>query len=533
VEFVEKYREHHLEQEKGDYNGREETFPRDVKKVPYKYNFVRFPADIIHEVYSSYLNASWICGYNDELRKFIVTDLPYEVKHKTFWWMVLQHKISYIVYIGYLPTDGQKKEKPYWPDIEGQVMKFGRINVTLVSKRGFMPHEHDEDDDLISSNQDETGGEGDHLMNGSSSTNGFGEEGSSPGGGSCKNGTKRSKKAVDSCTAIIRQLVLTVTDDDENLCRGEEWRITHVQYLLLEGATGPPSCPNHFAHFVTLLRRNLIGGLRDESGKFSHVGACNSNLNRGDSFIGGYISQSSDSSKPIVVQCLTGGVRSALLCAIWMLSVDLEQTKSCNVPSVVHRLLEQRFTIFPCNPATDMDCFKFVYDCMRAIASGSLDNYSIVSPSDSSGIFSAAGTSLRSSTNTNTTAGGGGGGGANRRHRPQNSLTNGFEDGHNNNNNSRRSMRDSGHFSSSHPPNTSDSGGHGSLRPHHPNSPQAHQDAISFTNNLESPLHDLPPNGQQDSGSTFSTFKRNKMSSSNSNNDYANVIDLQLESSIV
>ncbi|XP_075243786.1 uncharacterized protein LOC142338038, partial [Convolutriloba macropyga] len=387
VEFVEKYREHHLEKEKGDYNGREETFPRDIQKVPFKYNFVRFPADIIHEVYSSYLNASWMCGYNDELRKFIVTDLPYEVKHKTFWWMILQHKISYIVYIGDLPTDGQKKEKPYWPDIEGQVMKFGRINVTLLSKKGFMPNEHDEDDDLISHQDD---GDNDHMMNGVGSPAASGrhaKSGSSASPNSYSN-TRRTNNP-DSYTAIIRQLVLTVTDDDENLSKGEEWYITHVQYLLLEGATGPPSSPAHFAHFVTLLRNNLIGGVRDETGKFSHLGVCNCSLKRGgcnrDSMFnrsgcssdghGGVnnnysnisevtattqFSSSCDCSKPLVVQCLTGGVRSALLCAIWMLSVDLEQTKSCNVPSVIHRLLEQRSTIFPCCSAnnTDIDCFK-------------------------------------------------------------------------------------------------------------------------------------------------------------------------------
>ena len=177
---MEKYREHHLEKEKGDYNGREETFPRDFQKVPYKYNFVRFPADIVHEVYSSYLNASWICGFNDELKRFIVTDLPYEVKHKTFWWMVLQHRISYIVYIGDLPMDGQKKEAPYWPDTENQVLKFGRINVRLVAKYDFMPTE--------------------------------GMVDSSPTGINNNNGPIGCSKPNRSTKAIIRQLALTVTD---------------------------------------------------------------------------------------------------------------------------------------------------------------------------------------------------------------------------------------------------------------------------------------------------------------------------------
>ena len=167
-----------MEKEKGDYNGREETFPRDVQKVPYKYNFVRFPADIIHEVYSSYLNASWICGYNDELRKFIITDLPYEVKHKTFWWMILQHRVSYIVLIGDLPTDGQKKEKPYWPDMEGQTVKYGRVNVRLESKKVFMPNEQvPEEPQYLNVNQ-----------------------------------TGSNSSQSHQPTAIIRQLVLTVSD---------------------------------------------------------------------------------------------------------------------------------------------------------------------------------------------------------------------------------------------------------------------------------------------------------------------------------
>ncbi|XP_063722951.1 uncharacterized protein LOC134851006 isoform X3 [Symsagittifera roscoffensis] len=521
VEFVEKYREHHLEKEKGDYNGREETFPRDFQKVPYKYNFVRFPADIIHEVYSSYLNASWICGYNDELKKFIVTDLPYEVKHKTFWWMVLQHKVSYIVYIGDLPTDGQKKEKPYWPEVQGQSLKFGRINVTLLSKKGFMPNEHG--DDFSTEGEDD---ESNIYMN--SSSNGLESE--------CKSDGKCSSRSSGPYSAIVRQLVLTVSDDDENLARGEEWHITHVQYLLLEGATGPPSSPAHFAHFVSLVRNNLVGDVPDTSiPKFNHKGVCNCTLKRGmrDSAFNRSSTNSAgpngdgtdahntcDCAKPLVVQCLTGGLRSALFCAIWMLAQDLEQTRSCNVPFLIHRLLEQRCTIFPCR-SSDIalvygnDCFKFVYDCLRAIASGSLDNYSIISPSDSSGIFSSPLSNNPSLPRT--------------KKQQVSPLNNGSGQSSSPFEGSRGSTRrDSGQFSNV---NGGDSDrGQGSLRPHHPSSPRAQQDAISFTKNLESPLQEKPgpdSSSSNDAQMAFSTFKRNKMSS-----DYANV-DSQLESSIV
>ena len=114
-----------------------------------------------------------------------------------------------------------------------------------------------------------------------------------------------------------------IFQDDEILARGEEWQITHVQYLFLEGSTGPPLNSCHFAHFVSLIRRDLIGScqLQQQRGQPSpnlnvlpnRRGACNCVLKRRfrDSLMNRCSSNcddpsllSCDCSKPLVVQCL-------------------------------------------------------------------------------------------------------------------------------------------------------------------------------------------------------------------------------------
>ena len=131
-------------------------------------------------------------------------------------------------------------------------------------------------------------------------------------------------------------------EDDEMLARGEEWQITHVQYLFLEGSTGPPLNSCHFAHFVSLIRRDLIGSCQQQQqhhrGQLmtspppsmtsapNRRGACNCLLKRRfrDSLMNRCSSNSAaapdessllscDCSKPLVVQCLSVQISHLLL----------------------------------------------------------------------------------------------------------------------------------------------------------------------------------------------------------------------------
>ena len=84
---------------------------------------------------TDYINANYMNGY-DRTNAYIAAQSPYNAAGmEAFWWMVVQEKVSKIVFVARLVEDGITKCEQYWPDRGEQ--KYGEI---LVRNHGTEPY---------------------------------------------------------------------------------------------------------------------------------------------------------------------------------------------------------------------------------------------------------------------------------------------------------------------------------------------------------------------------------------------------------
>ncbi|XP_035217186.1 tyrosine-protein phosphatase 69D-like isoform X2 [Stegodyphus dumicola] len=101
--------------------------------IPYDLNRVILPPSPSRD-HSSYINASFIQGYDRSL-SFIITQDPLESTVIEFWRMIKEQSITTLVMLSEI-GEGQTKCQPYWPT-EGEEKVCDYIKVTFESSEKF------------------------------------------------------------------------------------------------------------------------------------------------------------------------------------------------------------------------------------------------------------------------------------------------------------------------------------------------------------------------------------------------------------
>ena len=68
---------------------------------------------------------------------YIATQAPLQTTVNDFWRMVWEFKSKTIVMICNMMEEGQNTCYPYWPTMEGETQKYGKILVSLQSKAAY------------------------------------------------------------------------------------------------------------------------------------------------------------------------------------------------------------------------------------------------------------------------------------------------------------------------------------------------------------------------------------------------------------
>ncbi|XP_012936897.1 receptor-type tyrosine-protein phosphatase zeta [Aplysia californica] len=85
---------------------------------------------------STYINANYVTGPDNECQYYIATQAPTEETIADFWTMIWQQDAKAIVMLTQMEEDGQERCAPYWPELSGKsaAQKHGHFQVELKHK---------------------------------------------------------------------------------------------------------------------------------------------------------------------------------------------------------------------------------------------------------------------------------------------------------------------------------------------------------------------------------------------------------------
>lgn len=103
--------------------------------LPFDHSRVKLkPVD--DDVFSDYINASYISGYNRE-KEYIAAQGPLPNTSSDFWKMVWQENVSVIVMLTLCQENGTNKCDNYWPLLEGNLLDYDDITVKTTNVISF------------------------------------------------------------------------------------------------------------------------------------------------------------------------------------------------------------------------------------------------------------------------------------------------------------------------------------------------------------------------------------------------------------
>ena len=87
------------------------------------------------DVFSDYINASYIDGYGDRENAYIAMQAPKANTVSDMWRLVWQTEATFIVMLTNIVESGRQKCERYWP--KDRTAKYGNIEVTTIAAEGF------------------------------------------------------------------------------------------------------------------------------------------------------------------------------------------------------------------------------------------------------------------------------------------------------------------------------------------------------------------------------------------------------------
>jgi protein tyrosine phosphatase len=110
---------------------------RDV--LPYDQRRVVLEQQSGQQQTSDYINASFI-GSDSNPEQYIAAQSPMPNTIADFWRMIWQQDVGVIAMLGKRREDGHEKTTRYWPQSEGEIMRFGALSITLLEERHLLNH---------------------------------------------------------------------------------------------------------------------------------------------------------------------------------------------------------------------------------------------------------------------------------------------------------------------------------------------------------------------------------------------------------
>ncbi|KAI9555381.1 hypothetical protein GHT06_017896 [Daphnia sinensis] len=105
---------------------------RFLNTHPYDFNRVVLSHSEEHQN-DSYINASFIPGFNETKNEYIAAQGPKENTVVDFWRMIWEQKVKLVAMVTSLDECGKKKCEKYWPD-QGESVVYGDLKLELVTE---------------------------------------------------------------------------------------------------------------------------------------------------------------------------------------------------------------------------------------------------------------------------------------------------------------------------------------------------------------------------------------------------------------